>query len=240
MNNYQNFNNTKIEQTTENGIVIFIKNPQLGKVKTRLAATLGNERALEIYHSLMTHTQKITNGLSAQKFLYYSDFINENDIWSNKLYQKSLQHEGQDLGLKMAHAFRLAIRKNCKKALIIGSDCLELTEDAINDAFLKLADNEVVIGPANDGGYYLIGFNFEKIGENCREILENVFLNKEWSHEDVCQDAINACKVLNLKYSKLPTLIDIDDENDLRETLKSMNESAVFENESVLQKLMNG
>ena len=62
-------------------LIIFIKNPQLGKVKTRLAATVGNEKALEIYHILMTHTHQITHDLDVEKYLYYSDFVDKNDIW---------------------------------------------------------------------------------------------------------------------------------------------------------------
>lgn len=228
--NYQN----------KNAIVIFIKNPELGKVKTRLAATLGNERALEIYHILMSHTEKVTNNLAAEKYLYYSDFIDENDIWDNEIYHKSLQFKGADLGLKMAHAFRESIRENCSKVLIIGSDCLELTENVINEAFLQLTDNEVVIGPANDGGYYLIGFDFQAIGEQYRNVLQQFFIDKEWSHGQVCQEAIDACEAMNLKYTKLATLIDIDEESDLIECLPLLEDTSILEGSLALQELMNG
>jgi uncharacterized protein len=198
----------------DNALIIFIKNPQLGKVKTRLAATLGNERALEIYHILLKHTQTITHQLVSEKYLYYSTFVEENDSWSNDIYHKAVQYEGLDLGVKMAFAFRDIIQKEHQKALIIGSDCLELTEDIINKAYAELIDNEVVIGPAIDGGYYLMGFNFQKIGERCGEVLKQVFLEKQWSHADVCKEAMNVCKGLNLKFTLLPTLTDVDEEKD--------------------------
>jgi rSAM/selenodomain-associated transferase 1 len=198
----------------ENAIIIFIKNPQLGKVKTRLAATVGNEKALEIYMSLMAHTENICHQLDAQKYVYYSDFIDNNDIWSNDVYNKLVQNESNDLGEKMALAFRDTLRENHQKVLIIGSDCLELTEPIINEAFLQLSNNKVVIGPANDGGYYLIGFDFYKIGELCGEVLRQVFLDKQWSHSEVCKEAIDACKSLGLTIAKLPLLTDIDEEKD--------------------------
>ena len=200
-------------------LIIFIKNPQLGKVKTRLAATMGNEKALEIYHILMAHTQMITHKLNAEKYLYYSDFVDKNDIWENEVYHKAVQHEGQDLGLKMASAFRDSLIENHQKVLVIGSDCLELTDEIINNAYSELSDNEVVIGPAFDGGYYLIGFNFNTIGERCGEVLRQIFIDKQWSHGDVCNEAIKTCEDLKLKYTKLQTLTDVDEEKDFLKSI---------------------
>ena len=122
-------------------IIIFIKNPQLGKVKTRLAATVGNLRALEIYHILMQHTNTITMSLTnIERYLFYSDFIDKKDIWENTEYQKFLQFAGQDLGLKMASAFLEIYQKKHAKVLIIGSDCLELNQDVITEAYRQLSE----------------------------------------------------------------------------------------------------
>lgn len=219
MNNSTNTQISKKESLlNENAIIVFIKNPALGKVKTRLAATVGDERALAIYHTLMYHTMAITKTLEADKYLFYSDFVDENDIWDNDKYQKSIQHQTQDLGLKMASAFGIALQNRHKKALIIGSDCFELNNEIIEEAYSKLSENEVVIGPAYDGGYYLIGFNFENIDEQCEEVLEKIFLGKEWSHERVCQEAKDACLALNLKVFQLATLTDVDEEKDYIKT----------------------
>ncbi len=204
--------------SAEDAIIVFIKNPQLGKVKTRLAATVGNEQALTIYHTLMQHTRAITGSLIAEKYLYYSDFIDYSDIWENDDYQKLVQLEGQDLGLKMASAFHDTLQKKHKKALIIGSDCLELTEELINQAYDQLSDNETVIGPAVDGGYYLIGFNFELIAQRSEEVLNQVFLNKTWSHESVGQEALAVFERMNLTFFELPTLTDVDEEKDYLKT----------------------
>lgn len=208
------------QKNIQNALIIFIKNPQLGKVKTRLAATVGNEKALEIYQVLMSHTHKITSDLNIEKYLYYSDFIDNNDIWSNDNYHKYVQQQGQDLGLKMASAFMDVLQKKHEKLLIIGSDCLELTDKIIDLGYKQLIDNEVVVGPATDGGYYLIGFNFEIVGERCGEVLKRVFLEKQWSHINVCDEAIKACNDLKLKISKLPILTDVDEEKDFMKSIQ--------------------
>ena len=78
-------------------IILFTKNPELGKVKTRLAKTLGNEKALEIYKKLLLHTQQIVAPVFVDKFVFYSDEIIENDAWLNEVYRKKLQ-KGTDLG----------------------------------------------------------------------------------------------------------------------------------------------
>lgn len=202
----------------DEAIIIFIKNPELGKVKTRLAATVGNERALQIYHILMEHTKSVTNDLSVEKYLFYSTFVDEQDSWENEKYHKSVQYQGQDLGLKMVAAFTQIFQKNHRKALIIGSDCLELNQEIIKKGYEQLSHNEVVIGPANDGGYYLIGFNFQLIGERAEKVLKGFFADKEWSHERVCQEAIEVCQQQHLSYFKLPTLTDVDEEKDYLKT----------------------
>ena len=89
----------------ENALIIFIKNPQLGKAKTRLAATLGKEKALEIYLFLLAHTRQVAEACNTEKHLYYSEFIDEQDDWSNNIFQKHLQDQNPDLGQKMNKAF---------------------------------------------------------------------------------------------------------------------------------------
>jgi uncharacterized protein len=200
----------------QKALIIFVKNPALGKVKTRLAATLGNEKALEIYNHLLKHTQQITENLSTDKWVFYDNFIDENDLWKNEIYRKSLQLPMVDLGQKMANAFWDMIQEGYERIAIIGSDCLELSEEILVKTYSKLADYKQVIGPAKDGGYYLIGFDFAGMSqESITEIIENVFLNKEWSHENVFKEAIEAFEKLQLTYAILPMLTDVDEAKDL-------------------------
>ncbi len=88
----------------KSALIIFVRNPVLGKVKTRLAKELGNEVALSVYKKLLTHTHSVVSNINADRFIFYADDINENDIWKNDLYHKHLQ-SGNDLGERMRSAF---------------------------------------------------------------------------------------------------------------------------------------
>ena len=189
----------------KNAILLFTKNPELGKVKTRLAKTIGNERALEIYKKLLTHTQSIASPIDADKFVFYSDTINETDQWSAADYYKKLQFNG-DLGQRMAAAFQEAFSLGYQSVCIIGSDCYELTSAIISEAFSKLSDHDVVIGPTHDGGYYLLGMKL---------LYKPLFLNKSWSTDTVFSDTINDFDTLSLTSYRLIKLSDVDEEKDL-------------------------
>ncbi|QZK89660.1 TIGR04282 family arsenosugar biosynthesis glycosyltransferase [Flavobacterium sp. CHNK8] len=186
-------------------IILFTKNPELGKVKTRLAKTIGNEKALDIYKKLLVHTQEIVTPVRADKFVFYSDSITEEDQWNAGSFYKKVQH-GDDLGARMANAFQEIFCLGYESVCIIGSDCYELTSDIIDKAFLALETNETVIGPTFDGGYYLLGMN---------QFHETVFKNKTWSTDSVYIDTLTDFKNLNLSFSNLNKLSDIDEEKDL-------------------------
>ncbi|WP_144893082.1 TIGR04282 family arsenosugar biosynthesis glycosyltransferase [Flavobacterium tiangeerense] len=191
-------------------IILFTKNPELGKVKTRLAKTIGNEKALYIYKKLLEHTQEIVTPVRADKFVFYSDSITKEDQWNAGSFYKKVQH-GDDLGTRMAKAFQEIFCLGYESVCIIGSDCYELTSDIIEKAFLALETNETVIGPTFDGGYYLLGMN---------QFHETVFKNKTWSTDSVYMDTITDFKNLNLSFSNLNKLLDIDEEKDLPEHWK--------------------
>ncbi len=194
-----------------NALIIFVRNPILGKVKTRIAKTVGKEKALEIYLQLLTHTHSVSKDLLVNKYVFYNEFIDNQDLWENDIYHKILQEQTDDLGIKMACAFRDILREGNEKVVIIGSDCLELDAEILKDSFRQLSDNEAVIGRATDGGYYLLGLNFRKIGERCAEVLKATFYNKQWSHENVAKEAIEAFGKFNLKFAELPILNDVDE-----------------------------
>jgi rSAM/selenodomain-associated transferase 1 len=201
----------------ENALLIFIKNPQLGKAKTRLAATIGKEKALEVYLLLLDHTRKVAMTSDAQKHLYYSEFIDDQDDWSNDTFVKHLQDQNPDLGQKMYTAFSELAKSGVKKALIIGSDCLELTPEIVNSAFKTLDQKDAIIGPAKDGGYYSMGFNFQKI--EMEAVLKKAFLGKKWSHDHVLKEAKEALESFSVDYALLPTLSDVDVEADVAHLL---------------------
>lgn len=185
-------------------VIIFVRNPQLGKVKTRLAATLGEEKALAIYKELLLHTKEITNQITADKYVFYFDKIEGNDLWNDEVFFKRLQ-SNDELGRKMENAFSELFDTGYDEVLIIGSDCLQLTTLIIEEAFILLNDNDVVIGPAKDGGYYLLGM---------KKLIGLVFKNKQWSTDTVFHKTINDLKADNFSFACLPVLTDVDTEED--------------------------
>ncbi|NQX86197.1 MAG: glycosyltransferase [Flavobacteriaceae bacterium] len=156
-------------------IMVFTRNPELGKVKTRLAKTIGKANALKVYEYLLHHTHDILLQLDIDKAVYYSVTIRENDMWSSHHFQKH-QQQGSDLGLRMLDAFKSAFKKNYNKVIIIGSDLLDLRAKHIKDALKALDTHDITIGPALDGGYYLIGMT---------NLYSNIFQNKNWGTDTV-------------------------------------------------------
>ena len=150
-------------------------------MKTRLAKEIGDDNALEIYKELLVHTHSITANLPVDKDLYYAQRIDADDLWETGDYRKYVQ-QGDDLGTKMSNAFSQGFDNGKTPICIIGSDCFELTDKILNEAFEKLKQFDFVIGPAIDGGYYLLGMN---------EYSPALFNNKIYSTSDVCQEAMN-------------------------------------------------
>ena len=186
-------------------LIIFVKNPVLGKVKTRLAATVGDEAALAVYFQLLKKTYEVTVPLPVDKIVYYSDFVDHDDLWSKGEYEKRVQ-SGNDLGERMKNAFKESFERGYQKVCIIGSDCLEITTGILNQAFSGLEGHDAAIGPAKDGGYYLLGM---------RQMIPPLFEKKEWSTDQVFKSTITNFEQLDLGYMKLPVLNDVDDEKDL-------------------------
>ncbi len=185
-------------------LIIFIKNPVLGKVKTRLAEAVGDQQALEIYIALLEKTREEALQVKAKRFLYYSDRV-QRDEWLENDFKKKPQSKG-DLGQKMQAAFQHVMEQQQKKCIIIGSDCYDLSADIIERAFFLLDDSDVVIGPANDGGYYLLGM---------KSFHPALFMNVEWSTEKVLDQTLAHAKNLNLRVALLEELIDLDTFDDL-------------------------
>ncbi len=179
-------------------ILIFTRNPELGKCKTRLAKTVGNKNALIIYKMLLEHTEKVVRQVQVDKAVYYSVKIRENDLWDATIYQKH-QQNGADLGIRMQNAFKKSFEAGYEKVLIVGSDLYDLKPKHITGAIQKLESNDVVIGPALDGGYYLLGM---------KKLHSHIFENKQWGTETVRADTL--ADLQNKKVTQLETLNDID------------------------------
>ncbi|MCE2613211.1 TIGR04282 family arsenosugar biosynthesis glycosyltransferase [Flavobacteriaceae bacterium D16] len=164
----------------DNLLLIFTRNPELGKCKTRLAAVIGDESALEIYEFLLARTAEITKDLKADKAVFYSKTVVDQDLWDSRDYYKK-QQEGQDLGERMLNAFKWGFEQGYQKILIIGSDLYDLSSKDLDEAFETLDNNSFVVGPASDGGYYLLGM---------KKLKKELFQDKPWGKESVLEDTL--------------------------------------------------
>ncbi|MGF7079116.1 TIGR04282 family arsenosugar biosynthesis glycosyltransferase [Mucilaginibacter sp. UYCu711] len=186
-------------------LIIFVRHPELGKVKTRLAKVIGDEKALEVYKLLLQHTRQITLPLNCRKFIYYADGVPEHDSWTDPGYTKRQQF-GNDLGQRMANAFGELFEQGFKRVLIIGSDCYQLRTAILDDAIALLNGHHAVVGPTFDGGYYLLGMN---------HFIPELFKDKAWSTDQVYQQTIKDLNDLSQSFIMLDKLHDVDEAADL-------------------------
>ncbi|MCG6192925.1 TIGR04282 family arsenosugar biosynthesis glycosyltransferase [Leptospira sp. FAT2] len=192
-------------------LILFLKNPRIGQVKTRLAAGLGNEAALNVYEQLVEITQKQVAGLDLPVRLYF-DSIPEflSGKWGNQV-SAHLQ-SGEDLGFRMSNAFSETFSQGAQKAVIIGSDCPDLETKHIREAFSALDQSDVVLGPALDGGYYLLGL---------KSYLPEIFREVPWSTDRVFAGTLEKLQLLRKNVWILPKLGDVDEPEDLGPYIRS-------------------
>ena len=189
-----------------NVLLIFVKNPVAGKVKTRLAADIGEQEALEVYIKLLEITKEASSSVNADRRVWYSAAAETDDIWSPEKFSKYKQ-SGKDLGARMSGAFRHAFADGAKKVVIIGSDCPGITANHIEEAYRLLDEADAVLGPSADGGYYLLGMN---------HFLPALFHDIDWSTSKVLQQTKAVLNEGGIRYAVLEEMNDIDTAEDLR------------------------
>lgn len=186
-------------------IIILFKNPIEGKVKTRLGATIGDEKALMVYLELLEHTFKVARSVpGVQLHLFYSDFIDTRMQHIGSEDELYLQSKGS-LGEKIKNAFEI-VHKPGDKTLIIGSDCPGISPDLIRQALDHLDTFSLVLGPAEDGGYYLLGLN---------KLDTALFEGIQWSTDQVLKQTYQKAIQRGNSVKLLISLSDIDTEDDL-------------------------
>lgn len=185
-------------------LIIFARPPVAGQVKTRLAAGIGNAGALTVYRRLLNHTRAVSEAIAPDKHVFLTGQDTEN-FWLP--FARHLQ-AGGDLGDRMAAAFGQLFAAGYEKLVIIGSDCPGLNAALLSIAFEALNDTDVVLGPATDGGYYLLGM---------RRLHPDLFRDKSWSSDQVLCETLSTARARNLSYTLLPTLTDVDAAADLPE-----------------------
>ena len=191
-------------------LLFFIKNPQKGQVKTRLASAIGDEMAVRLYKRFLL---EMLSTLNKGTFLFYLcvypvDALEGLRTWLGEDYLYMPQ-QGENLGERMKNAFMEALAMNFKRVVLIGSDIPSLPLEFIEEAFISLEKKDVVIGPSVDGGYYLIGFQDKKFSPRA-------FKGILWSTERVFEETMKVLEHENLTVHTLKTLRDIDTIQDLR------------------------
>ena len=188
-------------------LLIFARPPELGRVKTRLAAGIGAAAALAVYQELLAITRAAAAGLpTVAKAVWLVEAAAPaapDDGWQG--YPQQVQPAG-DLGQRMQHAFAAAFAAGAGRVVIIGTDCPDLTTELLTGAFAQLAHADVVIGPATDGGYYLLGL---------RRPQPALFEGKAWSTAAVLPATLADARRLGLTVALLPALRDVDTAADL-------------------------
>ena len=188
-------------------VIIFAKNPKLGKVKTRLAVSIGDEEALKVYKFLLAHTFRVVAAAGLDVHVFFSDFIDESLIGFNPKFQSYIQ-KGNNLGERLANAFE-QVNKSENNCIVIGSDCFQMSSKHLLACVEGLEIGDMVIGPSHDGGYYLLGMN---------EFHPTLFQDIHWSTEKVFQQTLDKSQNLDLRVIQLETLHDVDDIESLQKS----------------------
>ena len=182
------------------GCIVFLRAPIPGTVKTRIAATLGEEKTLAIYNELTSITIRLVSSLGMPVYLFYEGGLPSE---TDPAFHYMEQGEG-DLGEKMESAIKTILQKH-NRAVIIGSDCPELTKKDIDEACQYLDKYDFVLGPAEDGGFYLMA---------CKKLIPSLFDNIPWSTSLVIDQIKERIKGSQKSCYLLRTLPDIDIEED--------------------------
>ncbi|MFB2917962.1 MULTISPECIES: TIGR04282 family arsenosugar biosynthesis glycosyltransferase [Aerosakkonema] len=191
-------------------LILFTRYPEPGKAKTRLIPVLGAEGAANL------HRQMTENAIAQIKKLQSSDFLSVEvhftggnfplmQEWLGNEITYRQQAEG-DIGFRMASAFQTAFSNNIDNVIIIGSDCPALNDQILAQAFQALQQHDLVLGPATDGGYYLIGL---------RHFIPQLFTDISWSTSEVFRQTVEIADRLNLAAAYLTELSDVDRPEDL-------------------------
>jgi rSAM/selenodomain-associated transferase 1 len=202
----------------KNAFILFLKYPEHGAVKTRLAKELGDDLTYELYQCFLADISAMTRQVKAQTIIVYSG--SEGVSFSDFPDIQCIRQRGIDIGERMYHAFLDVFARGFERSVLIGSDRPDLPVGQVNDAFDKLDSVHVVLGPSTDGGYYLIGCK--------RQILDpSIFHNIHWSTANVFSETVKRIAESGLKFAQLPQWSDVDEFDDLKNFYeRNINRSA--------------
>ncbi|MBK6766660.1 MAG: TIGR04282 family arsenosugar biosynthesis glycosyltransferase [bacterium] len=187
-----------------NTVVCLARMPELGKVKARIAATEGAARAFEIYVELVRRCRDLLEQVDHRYEVEVTlsepfDFIKAQTYFGNRPFFS--QQASGDLGQRMCVAAIRAFQSGARKVVLIGSDCPALTPEHLSQAFHTLDNRQVVLGPAADGGYYLLGMT---------RVVPDLFAGFAWGTDSVYAETTARLRADEISYGELPKLADVD------------------------------
>ena len=201
-------------------ILLFIKAPIKGQVKSRLAAEVGEETALDLYISFVLDIVDTLDGIGYPlRICFYPQADVDSLLSLLGGHHRLMPQKGKDLGERMENAFKQIFSEGYTRAILIGSDIPDLTPALLRDALESLTKNDVVIGPASDGGYYVIGFRKGSLNPN-------IFHDREWSTKRVFQDTMELLRNTSLRVHLAPQWSDVDTIEDLKSLAQRSRNSA--------------
>ncbi len=186
-------------------LILFCKAPEKGKVKTRLAATIGQDAALQVSESLLSRTIELLARTDFPKTICY---LGEGEDYFSE-FEKDFsltRQQGKDLGERMYNAIRRSYLQGYSKSILVGSDIVDLSTEDFSDAITSLKENDIVLGPAKDGGYYLVGMNSP----------QDIFSGITWGSSNTLESTIDKIRSQGLSFDLLSLRHDIDREEDLK------------------------
>jgi hypothetical protein len=199
-----------MSESNKERVIIFTRYPEPGKTKTRLIPALGAEQAAALQRQMTEHTLTKVRELQSDRPITVEVRFAGGDLslmvqWLGTELVYKLQGEG-DLGMRMARSLLSAFEDGIDRAVVIGTDCPGLNACLLNRTLQLLHLYDLVLGPALDGGYYLIGL---------RSLIPELFVGIDWGTAEVLQQTVAIGQQLNLSVAYLPELADVDRPEDL-------------------------
>ena len=202
-------------------VLFFVRAPEKGRVKTRLASAVGEDRAVELYRCFVEDILAMLDTFGVEVKCCHQP-ANADVVLSEWLgrHRSYVPQQGADLGERMENAFRSIFEAGVSQAVVIGSDSPDLAPDILREAFSQLDAHDAVIGPSSDGGYYLLGFNASRF-------VPEAFANISWSTNHVFGQTLDVLNQRRRDVFILPQWHDVDTRSDL-EALIRRNRGTAF------------
>lgn len=187
-------------------ILVFAKYPEEGRCKTRLAAGIGNARALAVYRALLDYTLTVVQECPGRRILFVDPPERAGDAqdWAPGMDLYLPQSQG-DLGIRLANAVNSRMDAGATRLILLGCDCPQISKESVISSLEALDSFDTILGPTEDGGYYLLGLK----GRH-----PFLFQDIPWSTEKVLEKTLNILKIHSLSYLLRNTLLDVDTPDD--------------------------